>query len=193
MWNIKYLEQLLYLYLWARYACICTGYMDIQFLKNKQIQPWIWFRYLVDILFIFRASKKEFSDSWERLNNFHPNLKFTLEYSRGKINFFNITIEVNRNEFITDLYCKPTDDRQYIHFPSCYPSHIKPSIFFVTVSEWEEFVLGEVILLLTLKSLRIVSRKWSKKKHRGCLEILYSVVLKNLKEVYQIMVELRYS
>ena len=34
------------------YACIYVGYMENQFLKNEQIQPWISFRYIDDI-FLF--------------------------------------------------------------------------------------------------------------------------------------------
>ena len=33
-------------------------YMENQFFKNEQIQPWIWFRY-IDIFFIWTASEKE--------------------------------------------------------------------------------------------------------------------------------------
>ena len=50
--------------------------MDIQFLKNDQMQPWIWVRYFVDIFFIRTAGEKELGDFLERLNNFNPYLKF---------------------------------------------------------------------------------------------------------------------
>ena len=82
--------------------------MENQFLKIEQIQPWIWFRY-TDIFFIKTASEKELDDFLERLNNFHSNLKFTDERSREETNFLDVTIRVNHGEFITNLYCKPTD------------------------------------------------------------------------------------
>ena len=31
---------------------------------------------------------------------------------------------------ITDLYCKPMDGHQYLHYDSCHPDHIKRSIIF---------------------------------------------------------------
>ena len=40
------------------YACIYMNYMENQFFKNEQIQPWIWFRYMNDIFFIWTASEK---------------------------------------------------------------------------------------------------------------------------------------
>ena len=112
------------------YAYIYMDCMENQFLKNKQIQPWIWFRYTDDTFFIWTASEKKLDDFSERLNNFHPNLKFTHERSRDEINFIDVTVRVNHGEFITNLYCKPTDSHLYLHFESCHPSHTKSSIIF---------------------------------------------------------------
>ena len=91
------------------YACIYMDYMENQFLKNEQIQPWIWLTYIDDIFFIWKASEKELDGFLERLNNIHSNLKFTHERSREKINSLNFTIRTNYREFITNLYYKPTD------------------------------------------------------------------------------------
>ena len=49
-------------------------YMENQFLKSEQIQPWIWFRYIDYIFFIWTVNEKELDDFLERLNNFHPNI-----------------------------------------------------------------------------------------------------------------------
>ena len=112
------------------YACIYMDYMENQFLKNEQIQPWIWFRYVDDIFFIWTATGKGLDDFLEQLNNFHPHLKFTNEHSKEQINFLDVTTRVNNGEFITNLYCKPADGHQYLHFKSCHPSHTKSSIIF---------------------------------------------------------------
>ena len=79
MWNIKFLEELLVRNSPPSYACRYMDYMEDQFLKNEQIQPWIWFRYIDDIFFIWTASEKELDDFLERLNHFYPNLNFTHE------------------------------------------------------------------------------------------------------------------
>lgn len=84
-------------------------YMENQFLKREQIQPWIWFRYIDYIFFIWAVSEKELDDFLERLNNFHPNIQFTNDRSREEINSLDVTVRVNHSQFITDLYCKPTD------------------------------------------------------------------------------------
>ena len=82
------------------------------------------------IFLSFGQPQKELDDFLERLNNFHPILKFTHEHSREEINFLDVTVRVNHGEFITSLYCKPTDGHHYLHFESCHPSHTKSSNIF---------------------------------------------------------------
>ena len=80
-------------------TCACTyiDYIENKFLKNEQ--PWISFRYIDDIFFIWKASKRELNDFWERLNNFHPDSKFTHERSRVKISSLDVTFRINQGEF----------------------------------------------------------------------------------------------
>ena len=141
------------------YTCIYMGYMENQFLKNEQIQPWIWLRCTDEFFFILAASKKELDAFLERIINFHPNLKFTHKRSREEVNFLDVTVRVNHVEFITDLYCKPTDGHQYLHYESCYPSHTKSSIIFIQALRMRRNCPKKVILLSMLASLRTGSRK----------------------------------
>ena len=39
-------------------------------------------------------------------------------------------IKIKEGKIITDLYCKPTDGHQYLHYDSCHADHIKRSIIF---------------------------------------------------------------
>ena len=80
--------------------------------------------------FIWTACEKELDEVLERLNNFHTNLKFTHEHSKGEINFLDGTVRGNHGKFITSLYCEPTDGHQFLHFESCHPSHTKSLIIF---------------------------------------------------------------
>ena len=139
--------------------------MENQFLKNKQIQPWIWFRYTDDTFFIWTASEKRLDDFLERLNNFHPNLKFTHERSREEINFLDVTVRVNHGEFITNLYCKPTDGHQYLHFESCHPSHTKSSIIFSQSASENEIRTGS--------RKGAIRRIWLPTKQKRHLKVLH--------------------
>ena len=66
----------------------------------------------------------------EDLNKFHPNLRFIYEKLREKINFLDVVIKTKEGEINTNLFCKPTDGHQYLHYDSCHGQHIKRSIAF---------------------------------------------------------------
>ena len=101
------------------------------FSKMNKFNLGFWFRCIDDIFFIWTANENELDNFLKRPNNFHPNLKFTHGSSREEINFLDITVRVNLDQFMTDLYCDHTDGHHYLHFESCHPSHTKSSIFFV--------------------------------------------------------------
>ena len=61
------------------------------------------------------------------LNEFHPNLKFTYEYSTERSNFLDVIVKKEKDQVVTDLYCKATDCHQYFHYDSCHPDHMKKS------------------------------------------------------------------
>ena len=41
-----------------------------------------------------------------------------------------MVIKIKEGRIITDLYCKPRDSHQYLHYDSCHANHIKRSIIF---------------------------------------------------------------
>ena len=136
-------------------------------------------RVYIYIFFIWSASEKELDDFLERVNNLHPNLKFTHERSREEINFHDVTVRVNHGEFITNLYCEPTDGHQYLHFESCHPSHTKSSIIFSQALRMRRICSKKSVLLPILESLRTGSRKgaiwriWLTRKQKGHLKLLH--------------------
>ena len=58
---------------------------------------------------------------------FHPNLKFTYEYSTDRINFLGVIVKKEKDKFVTDQYCKPTDCHQYLYYDTCHPDQMKKS------------------------------------------------------------------
>ena len=152
--------------------------MEDQFLKNEQIQPWIWFRYIDDIFFIWTASEKELDDFLERLNNFHPNLKFTHERSREEINFFDVTVRAH-HEFITNLCCKPTDGHKYLHLQSCHPRHTKTSIIFSQTLRMRRICSKKSDLAANIRKLKDWFKEkgypkiWSIRKQKRHLKVLH--------------------
>ena len=92
------------------YACIFMDYIEREFLKSEQIQTWIWFRHIDDIFFIWTASEKKLDEFLNRLNSFHPSLRFTHERSRESLNFLDVIVKIQQDEFVKDLFCKSIDE-----------------------------------------------------------------------------------
>ena len=76
--------------------------------KDARTKPWFWKRFIDDILFIWTESEESLEKFLQDLNQFHPNLKFTYEKSKEKIDFLDVVIKIKEGGIITDLYSKPT-------------------------------------------------------------------------------------
>ena len=109
------------------YACIFMDRVETEFLENEHLKPWVCLRYIDNIFFGWTHWEDELYKFLERLNSFHPNLKSTSECSREKMNIVDVTVKLNNNQFVRDLYCKPTDSHQYLRSNSFHPEHMKKS------------------------------------------------------------------
>ena len=112
------------------YACLYMDYIEKEFLKTQSVKPWLWKRFIDDIFFIWADTEESLKTFLKDLNSFKRNLKFTYEKSRKKINFLDVVIRITNGVMTTDLYSKPTDGHQYLHYESCHAEHIKRSIIF---------------------------------------------------------------
>ena len=112
------------------YACIFMDFIEMEFLKTQAIKPWLWKRFIDDVFFIWTDSEENLNKFLKDLNEFHPNLRFTYEKSKEKINFLDLVIKLTDGKIVTDLYYKSTDSHQYLHYDSCHAEHIKRSIVF---------------------------------------------------------------
>ena len=55
------------------------------------------------------------------INQAHPTIKFTAEWSRESVSFLDTTVKLDGGRVVTDLYVKPTDTHQYLAANSCHP------------------------------------------------------------------------
>ena len=85
-------------------------------------------RYIDDIFFIGTETEDELEGFLQRLNAFHPNLKFNHDKSEVSVNFLDVTVSINGEEFETDFYCKPNDFHHFLEFNSAHSFHNKKSI-----------------------------------------------------------------
>ena len=73
-----------------------------------------WARFRNDIFCIWNGSEEQLLsfDSW--LNNLHPRLKFTKEYSTLSIVFVDLSLTISGTQVITGMYSKPCDTHAYL-------------------------------------------------------------------------------
>ena len=89
-----------------------------------------WKRYLDDCFIIWDERIDKIENFLQILQNLHKNIKFTIEVSKNSINFLDIHLTVKDHKITTDIYRKPTDSQQYVHYKSCHPNHTKHNIPF---------------------------------------------------------------
>ena len=64
------------------------------------------------------------------LNEFDPCIMFTYESNKESIALPDIRVSLRNGKVFTDLYFKPTDRHQYLHYLSLHPYHTKKSVVF---------------------------------------------------------------
>ena len=85
-------------------------------------------------------------------------IKFTHESNKEHIPFLDLNLNLSSNELSTDLYIKPTDRHQYLHYTSSHPEHTKKS----------------VVYSQALRLSRICSEEKDFKKHIGEMKSWFS-------------------
>ena len=68
--------------------------MASAFLESEIVMPWLWLRNIDDIRFMWTEGEDQLEGFLNRLDNFHPNLKFTDEKSKSSLNFLDVSISI---------------------------------------------------------------------------------------------------
>ena len=119
------------------YANLTLGYLErslYQIVETdfKQMDPNVfrksWKRYIDDCIILWDPNWGDIYDLYQILQNIHPNIKYTMECSKKEIPFLDILIQINGQKVSTDIYRKPTDTQQYLHFKSQHPKTCLKSI-----------------------------------------------------------------
>ena len=73
-------------------------------LEKVNNKPYLCWRYIDDIFFIWEHGEENLRNFVETLNKFHPKIKFIVEWSQKSINFLDVTVSVINSQIETDLY-----------------------------------------------------------------------------------------
>ena len=68
--------------------------LEEKILSASEKKPMIWWRYIDDIFFIREHGEESLEKFLNKLNSFHPAIKFTAEYSKETINFLDVNIRL---------------------------------------------------------------------------------------------------
>ena len=63
----------------------------------------------------------------KHFNDFNPGLKFTSKISAHQLNFLDVIVRLQENEFLTNLYCKKTNFHEYLNYDFCHSELMKRS------------------------------------------------------------------
>ena len=82
------------------------NYIEREFLRSQQINPWLWKRFSDDLFFIWTDTEENPNKFFENLNKFHPNLRFTYEKSKEKINFLDVVMKIKDNRIYQKVFLR---------------------------------------------------------------------------------------
>ena len=105
--------------------------LEEKILSAFEEKPKIWWRYKDDIFFAWEHGEESLEKFLNKLNSFHPTIKFTTEYSKETFNFLDVNIRLAEGELMTDLIVNPTDTHQFLDPSSSQPYHYKKGIHIV--------------------------------------------------------------
>ena len=111
-------------------ANLFMGYFEEKFVYTQKFKPTLWARFIDDIFIIWPHGRLELESFITHLNRVHHSIKFTSEISDKKIPFLDTMVILEQGKIYTDLYTKPTDANNFLHFQSAHPTHCKKGIPF---------------------------------------------------------------
>ena len=111
-------------------------------------------RFIDDCFFKWQDTETELLNFLMFLNQTHTSIKFEFQYSKDKVNFLDTLVYIERNVIKTSLYTKPTDRKQYLHFQSGHPFHVKKAIPFAQALRLRRIIVDDDILKSSIVNLK---------------------------------------
>jgi hypothetical protein len=110
------------------FANIFMHMLERRMIDSSQYKPLIYRRFIDDGFGIWQYGLDKLKDFIADLNAVHPHINFTFEYSDVECNFLDVRVYKVGDHLETDVYTKPTDTHQFLHYQSCHSRHCKSSL-----------------------------------------------------------------
>ena len=157
--------------------------------KNPLFKQFIyWYRYVDDILTCFTGTDRQLSQFLTLLNNFHPNIKFTIEEETNRsINFLDLTITNQNGSHMFSIYHKPSYTDTIIPNSSCHPHSHKLAAFHSMIHRLTTIPLSPSDFNKELNIIKqiaynngyspaIVEKLLKKKQYNNCLKMIFPTI-----------------
>ncbi len=109
-------------------ANIFMADFEDKFVSNYHLKLFLYKWFIDDVVMIWPRGRESLNKFIGHLNQCHESIKFTAEISENEITFLDTKIHPeNDGTLWTDLYCKPTDSHDYLHFTSAPQPQCKRS------------------------------------------------------------------
>ena len=79
--------------------------LEEDILNSCAANPWIWYRYIDDVFFIWTQGEEQLSSFVEYINIYHQTIKFTTDKSRDSVIYLDVSVSRMGRALETDLYC----------------------------------------------------------------------------------------
>ena len=109
-------------------ASIYMEDFEERFIYTHDPAPDFFIRFLDDCPIGWSHGREKFDEFVTYLNSCHKSIKFTAEVSDTCVPFLDLNVHIEEGKIWTDLYCKPTDSHNYLHFTLAHPEHNKTSL-----------------------------------------------------------------
>ena len=109
----------------SRYSVLFMVELEDEISSEMELKLCLCWSYIDDRwhLFSWEHEEEKLREFTEHLNEKHPTIKFTIEWSQTSMKFFDVTLSLIDGRDTTKLYVKPTDNYQYLNSSSCHPNH----------------------------------------------------------------------
>ena len=131
-----------------------------EFLSTCTYKSRIWLKFIDDTFLIWNHPRLSLESFIEKLNQFHPTIKFTKESSDYGLPY------KEEDQLKTRVYQKPTNNKHYLLYTSCHPKQHKDAIPYGLLVRAKRICTKNNVFLLEARNITRtpITRKYPEKK-----------------------------
>ena len=85
------------------FANMFMSRLEDNMLRECHSKPWVWWRFLDDIFFVWLHGKESLFAFFEYVNAYHELIKYTWEWSENKVSYLDVLVKVEGKKIATDI------------------------------------------------------------------------------------------